>query len=232
MADRPPLRAALRRGPRYVVRVALVITLLRIGERASRLIDLALGVDTGGFVSAEDLQLGPAGHGFAPSPWSTLRRVLPKREVSSTDVFCDVGAGKGRIVIAAALQYRFARILGVEVAPELVETARRNVDAVRLAKKTKAVDIQTGDMAEFSLPDDVTVVYAYDPFEGELFDLLTRELIASVDRRPRVLRFIYLASYDEQSLLGTGRVRLVRRVRWGVRRLDPKWPGVALYEIR
>lgn len=106
------------------------------------------------------------------------------------------------------------------------------MDRSRLASKTHAIDIEQGDIADFSLPDYVTVVYAHDPFEWDLFEALTSELIASVERRPRVLRLIYLASYQEQQLLATGRIRLLRRVRWGVRRLDPKWPGVALYEIR
>jgi SAM-dependent methyltransferase len=229
--DRPPLRAILARGPRYIVRVGLLLSLLQLSERASGLIDLVLGVDTGGFVSAEELELSSTGHGFASSPWSTLRRVLPPSEVSPGDVFCDVGAGKGRILLAAAIGYRFARVLGIEVSPELVAIARRNLDALRLPTRSRAIAVEQSDMADLSLPDDVTIVYAYDPFEGDLFDALTRELIASVQRRPRALRFIYLAPYEEQQLLQTGRIRLIRRVRWGVRRLDPRWQGVALYEV-
>jgi SAM-dependent methyltransferase len=229
--DRPPLGAILARGPRYILRVGLLLGVLQISERAIALIEAVLGVDTGGFVSAGELELSPLGHGFAPSPWSTLRRVLPPHEVSPGDAFCDVGAGKGRILLAAAIGYRFARVLGIEASPKLVAIARQNVDALRLPVRSGTIAVEQGDMTDFSLPDDITIVYAYDPFEGDLFDALTRDLIASVQRRPRALRFIYLAPYQEHQLLQTGRIRLIRRVRWGVRRLDPRWQGVALYEV-
>lgn len=232
MRDRPSAWSILARGPRYIIRVATVLALLRISERVGSVVDLLLGVDTGGFASAEDLKLSPTGHGFAPSPWSTLRRVLHPREVSAADVFLDIGAGKGRILLAAAISYGFGQVRGLEVSPDLVAIARRNFDDVRIPIKCGIVSIMLGDMVDVTLPDDVTVVYAYDPFEGDLFNALVRELIASVDRRPRTLRFIYLAPYQERQLLDTGRVQLVRRVRWGARRLDPRWGGVALYEVR
>jgi len=229
---RAPWYVRIIRGSFYRGRFGLVVCVGKTSELLGWLIDVVLGVDTGGFVEARELGLStPDAHGFAPSSWFTLRRILAPDEVTPDDVFLDVGAGKGRIVLSAALGYRFHRVAGIELSPELAEVARRNLDRIRSPLRAVQVSIVQGDATVIPLADDVTVIYAYDPFEGELFAELLTHIFASLERRPRRLRLIYRRPLLEADLLRTGRVRLVRRIRGRLFRWDTDWPGLALFEI-
>jgi len=59
------------------------------------------------------------------------------------------------------------------------------------------------------------VVFLYNPFGGATFEEFTRRLVASVDRRPRTLRIVYVNPREEATLLGTGRIRRTRSRRLG-----------------
>lgn len=149
---------------------------------------------------------------YEPSGWRDLARVLQTHEVSDEDVFIDLGSGKGRVVLQAA-RYPFGRVIGVELSEELNDIARANIDAVKSTLRCGSVELETADIAEYDVPDDVTVAYVYNAFRGELFDAAVRALLASLDRRQRPLRLIYKTPLEEDRLLATGRAVPVRMVR-------------------
>lgn len=144
---------------------------------------------------------------------STLHRVLPHREVTDQDVFIDIGSGMGRVVLQAALRYPFRRVIGVEISAYLHHIAVANLTRNRDRLRCSDVELVQADILDFDIPDDVTVVFLYNPFGGEIFNEFIRRLLASVDRRPRTVRIIYANPREEAGLLATGRVRLVRSLR-------------------
>jgi hypothetical protein len=89
-----------------------------------------------------------------------------------------------------------------------VESAER----ARSRLQCKDIILVNSPAEQFHIPDDVTVAYFYNPFRGEAFATVLRELLASVDRIPRPLRIIYHNARDEDVLLATGRVQVVRTV--------------------
>jgi SAM-dependent methyltransferase len=148
---------------------------------------------------------------YEPSGWRDLRRALPQRSVQRSDVFVDLGCGKGRVVYAAARHYNFARVIGVEISPALADQARENI---RLAgpRLLCPVDIVTSDVRDWTIPDDVTVAYYYYAFVGETFAAVIDALLSSLDRAPRRLLLVTrlaVPAYLEE----TGRFELVRRRR-------------------
>lgn len=68
-------------------------------------------------------------------------------EVGPGDVLYDLGAGDGRIPIAAAQRFGI-RAVGIEINPRMVELARANV---RLAGVEQLVEIRQGDALEADL---------------------------------------------------------------------------------
>jgi SAM-dependent methyltransferase len=148
---------------------------------------------------------------YAPTPWRLLRHVLPPDEVTDTDVLLDLGCGAGRVLLEAGHTHPFRRLVGVEVAPELAATARellqRNADVLG----GRPWEIVTADVTDYEVPDDVTVVYLFDPFTGPVFDAAVGALLASVDRRPRRVRVVYLVPTELARLEATQRVVAVRR---------------------
>jgi SAM-dependent methyltransferase len=127
---------------------------------------------------------------YVASDWSSLRRMLKRTEIGEADCFLDVGAGKGRILFLAA-QYPFRRVLGVELSDSLCRIARRNLAAHRDRLQCRNVGVIRADAVEYAIPDDVTVVYMYNPFCGPAFARFVGRILESLDRQPRTLHLIY-----------------------------------------
>jgi SAM-dependent methyltransferase len=169
----------------------------------------------GGYEATADKNFGVEGPdrvSYSPSPWWILRWLLPQSEVRSSDVFVEFGCGKGRVVLDAARRYPFRRVVGVEVAPDLSDVARGLVAQERGRLRCTDVRIETVDASEYSVPDDMTHAYLYNPFYGATFDRVCANIIASLDRAPRPLHVIYLHPAHHEALTTTGRFRLVRLV--------------------
>ena len=169
------------------------------------------GVRTSDHVMLEELGLeGPDRFEYRPSPWRELRKVLPPSEVGPDDVFIDLGCGMGRAVLLAA-RYPMKRVIGVELSGDLARIAQENVDNAREHLVARDVEIIQADVLEYELPDDVTIVYLYNPFTGDIFARALEQILASLDRRPRRMRVIYRHALEHEQLMATGRARQVGR---------------------
>jgi hypothetical protein len=169
-------------------------------------------------------------HEHIASPWGVLARILPKREVSDSDVFIDIGCGMGPVLVEAAARYDFRRAIGIDVVPEFTEVAEQTIARGRDHLRCRDIEVLTGDVTEYGLPDDVTVIFMADPFRGPVFDAAVENIIASVDRNPRLIRLIYSNPVEGGRLERTGRIRLVRLGRRKGRRWTTA-PDLAMYEI-
>jgi len=129
-------------------------------------------VPSGGWVEPRMLEAPPAGSPlrspgqlapFDPTPPEVVERMLALAGLRQGDVLYDLGAGDGRIVIAAAKKYG-VKAVGIEIDPGLVKLARENV---RKEKLEKLVEIRQQDFLTADL-SPVTVVTLYLSYEGNL----------------------------------------------------------------
>jgi SAM-dependent methyltransferase len=205
---------------RIVDRLQLAVAHARgfIGEHV---LDRRHGIDTSRPVDLDELGLTAGKHiGYVPSGWRNLPSALRHIRVDDDDVFLDLGSGKGRIVIQAA-QRGFKRVIGVELSPELHLIAKENLEASRSKLLCTDVRLIEADIAEFRVPDDVTVVYAYNPVRGELFEAAMGALLASYDRNPRPLHLLYRYPREHDRLEASGRFHLLKTLTtWRPR---PSW---------
>jgi len=208
------------------------------GKTARRLQRLVLerryGMPRGALRDLDLIDLGFGAGGrvreYVPSPWDILRRILSADEVTPEDVFIDIGCGMGPVLVEAAAHYSFRRVIGIDLVPEFTEVARATIASGRQRFRCLEIEVVTGDIIEYEMSDDVTVVFMFDPVRASLFDAIVAKLIASVDRNPRRLRLIYYCPVETGRLERTGRARLVR---YGRRRNRP-WsttPDLAMFEI-
>ena len=153
---------------------------------------------------------------YLPTPWHVLPRALRAVHASNDDVLVDLGCGKGRIVHQAARR-PLRRVIGVEISPKLADFARGLVDAHRHEYRCQDVEIVVSDAARFEVPDDLTIAFMADPFRGRTMDAVLQNLIASVDRHPRRMSVIYVNPTQGDRVLATGRFRLVKWLRGGLR---------------
>jgi SAM-dependent methyltransferase len=216
----------LRRAFSLTLRPAFLAARAAVVDRLER----REGIVTTGEVEAEDLGLGEHGIRYKPSGWLLLRRALRPGDVRPDDVFLDLGCGKGRVVCQAATRYRFRRVLGVDASADMVSAAVRNVEATRARHTTPEVKIVHSDVTDYAVPDDVTVVYLYNPFVGPVFAAAIRALVESQERRPRRIRVVYATPLEERALLEAG-FRLVRRHRgWRPGREWSRSNAIAVFE--
>jgi SAM-dependent methyltransferase len=165
-------------------------------------------VDTKPEVSLKEFGLDDPGRTrYEASAWGFLRRALRRCEVGPDDVFLDIGSGKGRVVWQAA-QHPFARVIGVEIAPELNAVARGNIERNRERLAVEEIELITADATSFQIPDDVTIIYLYNPVKGAPFREILGNIAASLDRNPRRLTLIYANPEQGDDVLATGRFEL------------------------
>jgi SAM-dependent methyltransferase len=181
----------------------------KLRYHVDRLLERRYGAETADHLYLEDL--GEATEDriwHHPSSWLPVRRALRRLKPRENDVFADIGSGLGRAVIAAA-ELPFARVIGVELSAELTERARANLGRSRTKKRARSIELVTTDALTWDVPDDLSVVYFYSPFVGEVFDGVVANILTSLDRRPRPMRLVYNFPVEHNRLLRTGRVRVL-----------------------
>jgi SAM-dependent methyltransferase len=189
-----------------------------------------MGTDTAHVIDASGLGYADEEtHPYEPAEWRTLKRALPRRTVGPEDVFVDLGSGMGRPVLMAT-EYPFKRVIGVELSPQLHEAAVANLAKARV-ERPERVEFVCGDVREYEVPDDVTFVFLYNPFSGEVFDAAMRQVFASYDRRPRALRIVYRFPLEDERLRATGRVRVISETKDSPLQGFPRRVGTITYEV-
>ncbi|MFM1988411.1 MAG: hypothetical protein RJA99_1368 [Pseudomonadota bacterium] len=93
---------------------------------------------------------------WVPTPDALVNRMLTMAQVTPNDFVVDLGSGDGKIVIAAARDFK-ARALGVEFNPEMVGLARRNAEKAGVANLAR---FEQGDIFAFDY-SAATVVTMY-----------------------------------------------------------------------
>jgi SAM-dependent methyltransferase len=167
---------------------------------------------------------------YTPMNWRQLRWALPRNTVTDKDVFLDIGSGKGRAVLMAAIDYPFARVLGVELIRDLHDIAERNLVAAARRIKAAKVELICADLRNYQIPDDVTVVYMNNPVRGAIFEHVLSSMTESIKRCPRRMRFIYYNPLEEEVILATGEWRKTRMIAPGWRKPSSLYGMTGVYE--
>jgi len=151
-----------------------------------------LGIRSESVISLEELGIeNPQCRPYVPSDYRTLLTVLRSMTIrSGEDVFLDFGSGLGRVVIAAAANCPFRKVIGIDIAAQLNDLARENVRKALPHLKCRHVEIVTADATQFEVPPEVTMIYFFNPFCGEVLSRVLRSIRDSIRQHPRALRLI------------------------------------------
>jgi len=110
---------------------------------------------------------------YLPTPYEVVDAMLRLADVRPGDRVYDLGAGDGRIAIAAARDYG-ARAVGIELDPRKVAEARANV---RRARLEHLVDIRQEDVLATDLSTaTVVTVFLFPDLNARLAPRLRTEL--------------------------------------------------------
>ena len=119
-----------------------------------------------------------------------VRRILSRLNLDhSRFVFVDLGSGKGRVLLMAA-QLPFKRVIGVEIAEELIQCARRNIDSF-LGELRAPIELVHGNAADYSFPPEPTVLFMFNPFDETVMSRVIENLLAAADDSRKEVLVVY-----------------------------------------
>jgi SAM-dependent methyltransferase len=177
--------------------------IIRIEEDLANVYYRRRGLDTG----RPDMGLyspGSSRIGYNPVKWRVLRSIFGSILIGRNDVLLDYGCGKGRVIIWAASRFPLARIIGVELDPQLHALAETNFRNWQGRRRCEDIAFIQGDATEFDVPDDVTIIFLYNPFLGDVFNKVIVKIVQSLMRQPRPLRVFYIHPRMNDALVGAG----------------------------
>lgn len=163
--------------------------------------DVEHGVQTSGLVRGKHLTTGhrhdrhsTAYYGIAPSVleglcarWRATPLIVPPEDYC----FIDLGAGMGRAVLMAS-RMGFREAIGVELHPDLVETARKNIQKWETSGRARSpIRMAQGDVTEFAFPAEPCVAYLFNPFREPVLKALLRHIEKSFAHRPGQIDLLY-----------------------------------------
>jgi SAM-dependent methyltransferase len=154
------------------------------------------GINTGGTTHLHGLHvIGPyrrVGTTHIASDPDEFAIAIASLDIEHKDfTFIDLGSGKGRALILA-LSYPFRRIVGVEFALELHRTAEANlINLAANGTEVGRVELFHADVTTFQFPEEPSVIYLYNPFEGDVMRKVIQCVLRSHATNPRPIFVLY-----------------------------------------
>lgn len=158
--------------------------------------DWKLGLDTRGESHGSILTDNISCNAYTPIGAACFETVMRHVGASSDDVFLDYGSGKGRAILLAA-RHRFRKCIGVELSGELCDIARLNLSRSRSRLHCRDIEVIESDATTFQIPSEVSVIFLFNPFVGQVLQRVIDQIRESLRASPRELRIAYIYPADE-----------------------------------
>jgi SAM-dependent methyltransferase len=176
--------------------------------------DAAHGIDTWGITQLKGL-------GVPRESWSeSVPHIAVDPDefasaLSAVDVdlskltFVDFGSGKGRALLLAA-DYPFRRIIGVEFAEPLVQTAQTNIRRYGERHDVSRIEVVHSDALKYDLPAEPELIFLYNPFGPTMMKVVAERTRASLTAAPRDAVVLYLNPFHVEAWIDAGFMELKR----------------------
>jgi cyclopropane fatty-acyl-phospholipid synthase-like methyltransferase len=143
--------------------------------------EVRLGISTRGMVDVDH----PDSAYYATMSYPAIRRVLRGLALRPTDVFVDIGCGKGRVLCCAA-RHPVDHVVGVDISADLCAAAEAN--ARRLRGRRSPITVHNVPAHEFDYSRG-TVFFLFNPFGAATLDHVLTKI--RDDTRGRAVRLAY-----------------------------------------
>jgi predicted RNA methylase len=192
-----------------------------LGERWDR----RYGVDTSGQIDLVDVDVvgpnrdgGYASVSTSPRSYAFLSTLFPAELKDFT--FVDVGCGKGRVLMLAALQ-GFDTIIGIEFAPLICQIAEQNL-ARFFGRRPAKWSVVNADATAIDLPSDAPLlIYCFNPFKAEMWERFVPVLLKARDASQRPMCLIISGTIPETLRAAAGVIEESARFRKRARGVTP-----------
>jgi predicted RNA methylase len=152
---------------------------------------LKLGVNTRGRF---ELSEAPDNFKYSTLSYKQIFVILERLQIGVSDVFYDLGCGKGRVLCAAQVLGP-QKIVGVEINQELAKIARGNLKKLRGLKNPFEIINRSAVDCDYQ---DATVFYLYNPFGRNPLEQVLINIKKSLAINPRKIKIAYVnANFNE-----------------------------------
>lgn len=145
------------------------------------------------YVAKED------GNSHQHSGGPKLTKVLRSLHIPKGSVVLDLGVGMG--IAALTLSQFFSLVIGVDLSPELIVIAKRNITKMRVSN----IELYCADARVFTGGlDRVTHVYMFNPFPETVMSVVMQNIRQSLERHPRPFMIIYKFPVCHETIIAAG----------------------------
>ncbi len=156
--------------------------------------DRARGILSQGYVDPSRMNLinGRYANYYQPVRSAPFRRLLNELKPNLDMSFVDIGAGTGKAMILAA-EHGFKSVRGVELVPELVQTAESNFKHwnTHTGKTPLHFELNCGDALAFPLRPSDRFIFMNDPFSDEVFAPFLKNLMTLYEQCDQSMWIVY-----------------------------------------
>jgi hypothetical protein len=159
--------------------------------------DRRYGIDTRGWISVGELRsrepLRPReSRGYAGTPPRQFSQLIQALAVPTKEYhFVDVGSGKGRIAILAAM-HDFHAVTGIELSETFHDVALRNLAALRNFGVMKCEpELLNMNALEYEFPRSPLLLYLFNPFDGTAMERFVDRIAKTYQESPRHILVAY-----------------------------------------
>lgn len=152
---------------------------------------------------------------YMPSNYILLEKVFSEiNKYPHNHTFLDMGCGKGRSLFVAA-HFGFKKITGVEFVPDYCRQLQKQITEKATQFPNASFTITCIDAAQCIIPDDVQVLFFYNPFNEKVMRPVVQQITDSLFRVTRPLYVIYLNPLFKQLFLQAGFTEIYYTKRFG-----------------
>lgn len=158
-------------------------------------LDRRYGIDTRGkqdAAAAARIAAQCHGYHYEPIQLAVFERIMQALPVDPAGLtFIDLGSGKGRALVLAAL-HGFRRVIGIEYDADLHSAALRNVEHFRSrAGRASPIELCCADAVRYELPGEDCLCFFYNSFDAVALPRMLARIGESLRRQPRRLFVAY-----------------------------------------
>lgn len=136
---------------------------------------------------------------YATSSYSFIMQTLRSLNMVHSDVFVDIGCGKGRIVCCAS-RFEIKEVIGVEIDDDLYNIAMENARKARGKKSSIKIIHASGVDFDFRIG---TIYYLFDTYGETSLSITLAKMKKSLQKHPRRFRIVYVNPVHETVLSKT-----------------------------
>lgn len=141
---------------------------------------------------------------YMPANYYILEKLLQRlKEIPGNDYLLDIGCGKGRVLIAAA-HYGFRKLTGVELSHKFCKDAEENIAMHKPGLNNVNFKVVNTDASAFIIPDEITSVFLYNPFDAVIMQHVAEHISDSLKRQPRTIYIAYMNPQEKEIFLKAG----------------------------